>query len=61
LKLERPFNLAVGFTAADDELPAFLYHEPLAPTHRAARFHVAEVHDIYARMDHGGTEGVPDK
>jgi hypothetical protein len=23
LKLERPFNLAVGFTAADDELPAF--------------------------------------
>jgi hypothetical protein len=61
LKLERPFHLAVEFTAADDELPAFFSHEPLAPTHRAARFHVAEVHDIYARMDHGGTEGVSDK
>jgi hypothetical protein len=61
LQRERPCNLAVGFTAADAEFPAFFSHEPLVSTHRAARFHVAEEHDIYARMDHGGTEGVPDK
>ena len=41
--------------------PPFSMHEPLAPTKRAARFHGAEVHDIYARMDDVGTEGVPDK
>jgi aldehyde:ferredoxin oxidoreductase len=61
LKLERAFNLAAGFTEADDELPAFFYTEPLAPTHRTARFHASEVHDIYARMDGVGTEGVPDQ
>jgi len=61
LRLERQLNLAVGFPAVDDELPAFFTNEPLAPTNRTARFHGAEVHDIYARMDNVGTEGVPDK
>ena len=61
LLLEREFNRAAGFTAADDELPAFFYHEPLAPTQRAARFHAAEVHAIYEHMDDVGTEGVPDQ
>ena len=60
LRLKRQFNLAAGFTAADDELPAFFSNEPLAPTNRTARFHGAEGHDIYARMDNVGTEGVPD-
>ena len=61
LRRERQLNLAVGFTAADDELPAFFSTEPLAPPHRTAQLHGAEVHDIYARMDKVGTEGVPDK
>ena len=61
LRLEREFNLAAGFTAADDELPAFFYQEPLAPTHRTARFHGSEVFDIYTHMDEVGTEGVPDQ
>jgi aldehyde:ferredoxin oxidoreductase len=29
---ERAFNLAAGFTAADDRLPAFFAQEPLSPT-----------------------------
>jgi aldehyde:ferredoxin oxidoreductase len=61
LQLERQFNLAAGFTAADDELPAFFYHEPLEPTQRTARFHGADVSEIYEHMDEVGTEGVPDK
>ncbi|MFT5701866.1 MAG: aldehyde:ferredoxin oxidoreductase [Desulforhopalus sp.] len=31
LKIERKFNLAAGFTEADDRLPEFFYDEPLAP------------------------------
>ena len=31
LKTERGFNLAAGFTAADDKLPEFFYNEPLPP------------------------------
>ncbi len=31
LKTERGFNLAAGFTAADDRLPDFFYTEPLPP------------------------------
>ena len=61
LRLERACNLAAGFTEADDALPAFFYAEPLAPTNRAARFHGVEVHDLHARIDNVGTEGVPDK
>jgi aldehyde:ferredoxin oxidoreductase len=61
LRLGRQFTLGAGFPAADDELPAFFYTEPLAPPNRTARLHGAEVHDIYARMDKVGTEGVPDK
>ncbi len=61
LQLERQLNLAAGFTEADDELPAFFYNEPLEPTQRTARFHGAEVFEIYEHLDEVGTEGVPDK
>ncbi len=47
LRLEREFNRQAGFTAQDDELPAFFYEEPLPPTNQAARFHGAEVHPIF--------------
>ena len=50
LLLEAEFNRQAGFTAADDELPAFFYTEPVAPTDQVARFHGEEVHDIYARI-----------
>jgi aldehyde:ferredoxin oxidoreductase len=60
LRLEREFNLAAGFSQADDELPAFFYEEPLAPSNRTARFHASQVFDIYDHMDQAGTEGVPD-
>ena len=43
LKLEAEFNRQAGFTVEDDELPAFFYDEPLAPSDRAARFHSEEV------------------
>jgi aldehyde:ferredoxin oxidoreductase len=32
IKLEREFNKAAGFTAADDRLPEWMTVEPLAPT-----------------------------
>ena len=43
LALEYQFNRDAGFTDADDELPAFFYTEPLAPTGKVARFHAPEV------------------
>jgi len=43
LKMERAFNREAGFTERDDELPAFFYNEPLAPTNRKARHHSAEI------------------
>jgi aldehyde:ferredoxin oxidoreductase len=61
LKLEREFNEAAGFTAADDDLPAFFYDEPLAPSNQAARFKGAEVHDIFDHMDEVGTMGIPEE
>ncbi len=61
LRLERAFNLAAGFTEADDELPTFFYEEPLAPSDKTARFHAPEVHDIYSRLDGVGTQGIPDE
>lgn len=51
LKLEREFNRQAGFDASDDELPAFFYEEPLAPTGRVARFHGQDVHNIWDRLD----------
>jgi aldehyde:ferredoxin oxidoreductase len=51
LRYEREFNLAAGFTAADDELPAFFYNEALPPTHQTARFHGKEVHGIYDALE----------
>src|SRR5437763_6995696 len=50
LKLEREFNRRAGFTERDDELPAFFYTEPLAPTNHVARFHGPDVHGIYERL-----------
>ncbi|MGV2437397.1 MAG UNVERIFIED_CONTAM: aldehyde ferredoxin oxidoreductase C-terminal domain-containing protein [Anaerolineae bacterium] len=52
--LEREFNLAAGFTAADDELPAFFYDEPLPPSNKTARFHGEEVHHMYDLLDQSG-------
>ena len=50
LRLEHEFNRRAGFTAQDDELPAFFYTEMLPPTNRVARFHGPEVHDMYDRL-----------
>ena len=46
LRLEREFNRAAGFTEADDELPGFLYNEPLWPSNRVARFRAREVNEL---------------
>lgn len=43
LRLEWEFNKAAGLTEDDDELPAFFYKEPLAPTGKTARHHSAQV------------------
>jgi aldehyde:ferredoxin oxidoreductase len=43
LRLEHEFNIAAGFTEADDELPAFFHEEPLPPTGKTARLHSTEV------------------
>ena len=50
LRLEREFNRRAGFTEKDDELPEFFYTEPLSPTNHVARFHAADVHNMYARL-----------
>ncbi|MCB9138676.1 MAG: aldehyde ferredoxin oxidoreductase [Caldilineaceae bacterium] len=50
LRLEAEFNRLAGFTAADDELPAFFYDEPIPPTDHVARFHGEDVHNIYAKI-----------
>ncbi|HEV8472828.1 MAG TPA: aldehyde ferredoxin oxidoreductase C-terminal domain-containing protein [Methylomirabilota bacterium] len=50
LKLEHEFNRRAGFTEKDDELPAFFYDEPLAPTNHVARFHGRDVHGMYERL-----------
>lgn len=50
LKLESEFNRQAGFTADDDELPAFFYDEPLHPTDNVARFHGQEVHRIFEQL-----------
>ena len=43
LRYEHEFNKQAGFGVADDELPAFFYNEPLAPSNNVARFHASEV------------------
>ena len=50
LTLEAEFNRRAGFTAKDDELPAFFYEEPVPPTNHVARFHGADVHGMYERL-----------
>jgi aldehyde:ferredoxin oxidoreductase len=49
LKLEAEFNLAAGFTEADDELPKFFYDEALEPTFKTARVHTREVNEAVRR------------
>ena len=46
LRMEREFNKAAGFTEEDDELPAFFYEEPLAPSNKIARLHAGEVNQL---------------
>ncbi len=46
LKLEIEFNKAAGFTEADDELPAFFYDEPLAPSNNVQRHKSREVNQF---------------
>jgi aldehyde:ferredoxin oxidoreductase len=43
LRCEWEFNKQAGFGVADDELPAFFYNEPLAPSNNVARFHADDV------------------
>ena len=43
LELEVKFNEQAGFTAEDDELPAFFRTEELAPTGKKARHTVEEI------------------
>jgi len=50
LRLEWEFNKRAGFTAKDDELPAFFYEEALPPTNHVARFHAADVHGMYDKL-----------
>jgi aldehyde:ferredoxin oxidoreductase len=50
LRLEAEFNHRAGFTERDDELPEFFYREPVAPTNHVARFHGADVHDMYTSL-----------
>jgi aldehyde:ferredoxin oxidoreductase len=51
LKLEWEFNKQAGFTAQDDELPAFFYEEALSPTNYVARFHSQDVKEVYDRLE----------
>lgn len=50
LRLEREFNRQAGFGVEDDELPAFFYEEPLAPTNHVARFHGGDVHNMFDQL-----------
>src|SRR5437762_9263585 len=50
LRMEHEFNKRAGFTAKDDELPAFFYEEPLPPTNHVARFHGEDVHGMYDKL-----------
>jgi aldehyde:ferredoxin oxidoreductase len=60
LKLEQAFNVAAGFTEADDDLPQFFYDEALKPTNQTARFKGSEVHRIYEMKD-VVAQGVPEE
>jgi aldehyde:ferredoxin oxidoreductase len=61
LQMEEEFNVQAGFSAEDDDLPAFFYDEPLAPTQQTARFRGTEVHGIYGEMDKVGAQGIPEE
>jgi len=61
LRMENEFNRQAGFTAADDDLPAFFYDEALPPTGVMARFRGEDVRSIWERFNEVGAQGVPDK
>ena len=50
LEMEWEFNRQVGFTEEDDELPAFFYDEPLAPSNKVQRHRSAEVNELLRKM-----------
>ena len=43
LEMEWEFNRQAGFTEDDDELPAFFWDEPLAPSNKVQRHRSADV------------------
>ncbi|MEW5961197.1 MAG: aldehyde ferredoxin oxidoreductase C-terminal domain-containing protein [Chloroflexota bacterium] len=47
LKLEREFNQAAGFTAADDRLPEWMTVEPLAPTNAVFDVPEADLDSVF--------------
>ena len=47
LKIERKFNQAAGFTAADDRLPEFFYDEPLPPHNVVCDFTGEEIDSFW--------------
>ncbi len=47
LRYETEFNQQAGFTDKDNELPKFFYDEPLAPSQHVARFHAADVSQMF--------------
>ncbi len=51
LRLEAEFNRQAGFTASDDELPAFFMSEELPPTNKTARLTADEVGRLMRGFD----------
>ncbi len=50
LRLEREFNVAAGFTSADDDLPSFFYEDAINETNDIARFKGEDVFNIYEEL-----------
>ncbi len=50
LEMEWEFNRQAGFTEEDDELPAFFYDEPLAPSNKVQRHRAAEVNQELRKL-----------
>ena len=50
LRLEREFNRRAGFTAADDRLPEWMTHEPLAPHQAVFDVSESDLDSIFAEI-----------
>ncbi len=61
IQLEHQFNIAAGFTTADDDLPQFFYDEPLQPTAHVARFRGEDVKAIIDLVDEVSAQDVPEQ